>query len=110
MASTVAAASTLASYIPEVHEPVHSHSHGRENVQGYLVVRTDWSRGCDDENLRREAIAFFVVEPAFRSGEAKFTNAYGEALDRVHAERAMCGKQQYAIIDSVYDCGCRFFG
>ncbi len=101
--------STLAT-LPEIHEPVNSHSydHNRDNVLGYLVVRTDWSRGHDD--LRREPVAFFAVEAAFRSGEAKYTNAYGEALDCVHVERAARGPQQYAVIDTVYQCGCRCIG
>lgn len=107
MASTITQSFTLASYLPAVHEPQHDHAHDLDNVQGYLVVRTDWS----GEQTTREPIAFFVIEPSFRSGESPaFTHAYGEAVERVRAERLAAGKQQYAVIDSVYDCGCRFIG
>ncbi len=107
MASTITTPSTLAP-LPEIHEPVHSHSHNTDKLSGYLVVRTDWSGGHDA--IRREPVAFFAVEAAYRSGESKYTNSYGDALVCVKAERAAVGPQQYAVIDSVYECGCRFIG
>lgn len=109
MSIDVPAAYTLASYLPEVHEPQHGagHEHAREDVQGYIVCRTDWS---GDGPTTREPVAFYVVEPAFRSGEATYTRAYGEALERVATERRAAGPSQYAVIDTVYDCGCHFIG
>lgn len=104
MASTITL-STLAP-LPTIHEPIHSHSHNTDKLSGYLVVRTDWS----GEETTREPVAFFAVEAAYRSGETKYTNSYGDALACVHAEREAVGPQQYAVIDSVYECGCRFIG
>jgi hypothetical protein len=103
-----ATASRTAAEIPAIHDLDPSHRHHRDTTAGYLVVVTDWTAGM--ANLTREPVGYFAIEVAFRAGEASYTHAYGEALDAVHEARRACGPCQYAIIDVVYDCGCRAFG
>lgn len=108
MAAITPTAHTLAAFLPDLHEPRAGacHEYGRDDVRGYLVARTDWTDGP----TKREPVAFYVIEPAFRSGEATYTRAYGEALERVAVERHAAGASQYAVIVTVYDCGCHLVG
>lgn len=92
--------------IPTFHEAQRGHVHRTSDVRGYLVVRTDWT----GPETTREPIAFHEIEPEFRAGDAKYTNAYGDALETVHAVRESAGAKQHGVIDTIYDCGCRLQG
>lgn len=83
-----------------------SHSHSLDNIVGYAVVATAWdSATWAQDGPARVDVA--VIDGAHN---------YAVALERVHAERAMptvragipCdAMKRYAVIDTLYVCGCR---
>ncbi len=74
----------------------HSHSNGK--IAGYMIVSTSFLPGC--------AITATDVEPVWGA-----TN-YGTALELVHALRDKYADNPYAyaVIASLYECGCRSDG
>ena len=74
------------------------HSHGNDKLTGYMIVSTSFLPGC--------AITLTDVEPVWGA-----TN-YGQALELVHALRDKYADDPYAyaVITSLYECGCRSDG
>lgn len=69
-------------------------THGTLSVRGYIVRRTFFDREVAHEDV------------ATVYGACNYPDAL-ELVREVRAEQRPAGRRGYAVIDSLYDCGCR---
>jgi hypothetical protein len=68
-------------------------SHGLNTTAGYIVRRTYF-----DGQAHADVHAFYGAD------------GYSESLKTARSIREQQGRNGYAVIDTVYDCGCRGLG
>lgn len=68
-------------------------NHSLSNITGYRLMQTDWTGG----------------HPCKRTVVAEFGGAtsYVTAMAAARMLRTNCTPTQYAVVDSIYVCGCQ---